>query len=50
MKNAIECFALEWPEDNMHMVGHHAPRMERVAFSVEVLQVLDDDVCKLRVS
>ena len=42
MHDAIERRAVELPGHDMHVVGHHAPRQQAIAFAVEVYQrVLD---------
>jgi len=50
VKNPIETFAFEWPEDDMHMVRHDAPGVERVSTIGEVVKVLGNSIRELRAS
>jgi len=50
VKNPIEAFAFEWPEDDVHVVRHHGPGAERVSTILEVVKVLRNSIRELWVS
>jgi len=47
VENPIEAFALGRPEDDMYMIWHDAPRVQRVPSYLEMVKILDDGVSKL---
>jgi hypothetical protein len=50
VKYAVERFACEWPEDEMYVVRHHAPREKVITLFVEVLKIFDESICDFRIA
>src|SRR5438270_9633213 len=50
VKYPIEPFALRRPEDDVNMVRHYAPRVQRVTSVLEVVQVLHDGIREARIA
>lgn len=36
-------------DDDVHVVGHHAPGKQVIPVAIEMLQVVDDDLCDARI-
>ncbi|HSY49450.1 MAG TPA: hypothetical protein VLC46_11605 [Thermoanaerobaculia bacterium] len=47
MKNPVKMLTIERLENDVNVIGHHAPGKEFVPAAVKVLQIVGDSVCEL---